>query len=80
MRKGLRALGMLAFLGLFICGPAQAVTINFDDVVAPSLFANALALKNEYASQGVFFDGPQARYGGAILNQGGNFGVNALSG
>ncbi len=54
---------------------AAATTINFDDTVAPGLFASTHSLTNEYAHLGVTFGG-----GGAILDQSGSFGVDAHSG
>jgi PEP-CTERM motif len=64
-----------------ISGSAFAVTINFDEFGAqPGLFNDANPLRNEYGGIGVFFSGPNALDGGAILDQSGNFGVNALSG
>ena len=65
---------------------ATAVTINFDvDTIgnainAPSLFASTTRLTTLYSSLGVTFAGPGGNDGGAILDQAGNFGVNALSG
>jgi hypothetical protein len=52
---------------------ANAQSINFDGTGAPCDFASTSPLTNLYS--GVTFSG-----GGAILNQCGNFGVNALSG
>ena len=64
---------------------AKAVLINFDvdangnPLTAPTSFSASQPLRNEYASLGVTFSGPGPLDGGAILNQGGNFGVPARS-
>lgn len=59
---------------------AAAQTINFEELGAqPSAFSSANPLGNEYGPA-VLFSGPSALNGGAILNQSGNFGVNAYSG
>ncbi|MEQ1823494.1 MAG: PEP-CTERM sorting domain-containing protein [Fimbriimonadaceae bacterium] len=59
----------------------SAVTITFDEFgAAPSVFNSANPLRNEYAGVGAIFSGPGPNDGGAILDQSGNFGVNALSG
>jgi hypothetical protein len=61
------------------------VSINFDvdangnPLIAPTGFAQQQPLRNEYASLGVTFSGPSSLDGGAILDQGGNFGVPARS-
>lgn len=68
---------------LAVCGLsnlAGATVINFDDVTAPIGFLHATHLTDQYASSGVHFSGPSDTDGGAILDQGGGFGVNALSG
>lgn len=54
---------------------ANAQSINFDGTGAPCVFASTSPLSNQYSGQGVLFSG-----GGAILNQCGNFGINARSG
>ncbi len=59
---------------------STTITIDFDDVTAPPVFASTTALIDRYASLGVTFEGPGGRSGGAILNEGGNFGVSARSG
>lgn len=56
-----------------------SLTINFDDVSAPSLFSQTVALTSQYASLGVIFAGPGGKDGGAIVNQSGNFGVSGYS-
>jgi hypothetical protein len=64
---------------------AAPVTINFDvdadgnPINAPPIFVDTTRLTTLYSSLGVTFAGPGGNDGGAILNQGGNFGVNALS-
>ncbi|QJF52754.1 PEP-CTERM sorting domain-containing protein [Roseobacter ponti] len=56
--------------------PATATTITFDEAgAAPSLFGNAEPLTDAYASEGITFSG-----GWEILDQDGNFGLDALSG
>jgi hypothetical protein len=65
---------------------AQTTTINFDvnsngiPIAAPSLFAETTRLTTLYSPLGVTFSGPGGNNGGAILDEGGNFGVNARSG
>ena len=59
--------------------PTNATLINFDDVTAPSYFANTVRLTTQYAAQGVIFGGPGGNDGGAILNEGGSFGVTGHS-
>ena len=65
---------------------AKADTINFDTgptgtpINAPCCFASTTPLTTTYISIGVTFSGPTANSGGAILNQSGDFGVNARSG
>jgi hypothetical protein len=73
--------GRLAFL-IFASLPAlgSAVVIDFDDAPAPELFANANPLRDEYSSQGLTFSGPAPLDGGAIVDEGGQFGVDAHSG
>ena len=70
-----------AILVAGLCVPAQAAsTIDFDDAVAPYLFMNAVALTEAYAGLGVHFVGPGGKDGGAIIDQDGNFSVDARSG
>jgi hypothetical protein len=75
-----------AFICAVLAAPSGAVVINFDvdasgnPLLAPNGFAEQNPLRNEYASLGVTFSGPSALDGGAILDQFGNFGVNARSG
>jgi hypothetical protein len=70
-----------------IADSAKAVTINFDTdaagnaLSAPSLFFQATPLTNLYSSLGVTFSSSTGvNNGGAIIDDFGNFGVNALSG
>ncbi|MDZ8226385.1 MULTISPECIES: PEP-CTERM sorting domain-containing protein [unclassified Nostoc] len=75
-----------AFITLGTFSTAQAGLIDFDTdangnpIDAPFLFSDTTALTNLYAPLGVTFSGPFQLSGGSILNQGSNFGVNALSG
>ncbi|BDI18805.1 hypothetical protein ANSO36C_46070 [Nostoc cf. commune SO-36] len=75
-----------AFITLGTISTAQAALINFDTdangnpINASSLFIESTALTNLYAPLGVNFSGPGQLSGGSILDQLGNFGVNALSG
>jgi hypothetical protein len=57
---------------------ASATTIDFE-TGAPSLFIQTTALTTYYSGLGVTFSGVNG-YGGSILNQAGNFGINARSG
>ncbi|MCU0646415.1 MAG: PEP-CTERM sorting domain-containing protein [Gemmatimonadaceae bacterium] len=67
-----------AILGaVTIAHTSQAQSINFDNVTAPCNFNQTTQLTNLYAGLGVTFGGAG---GGAILNQCGNFGINARSG
>ncbi|MGI8601365.1 MAG: hypothetical protein ACR2OZ_00015 [Verrucomicrobiales bacterium] len=74
---------LLAYDGA--CG--ATIAINFDTdakglpITAPSGFMDTKHLAELYAVLGVHFSGPRGgNDGGAILNQAGNFGVNARSG
>lgn len=49
------------------CVPVPLV-IDFDDVVAPTVFVDTQPLSNEYAALGVTFTGPGPALGGARLN------------
>ena len=53
--------------------------IDFDDVTAPCAFIETQALRDEYASLGVTFEGPGPLDGGAILDECGSFGVTGHS-
>ncbi len=48
--------------------------INFDDMTAPGLFNDQVPLTNEYAAQGVIFQGL-----GEVLNESGGFGISNFS-
>jgi hypothetical protein len=82
-----RLLGGLASAPIlvFCAGVSEAGFINFDvdafgnPINAPILFSQASHLTELYAPMGVHFSGPSGNDGGAILNQGSNFGVPALS-
>lgn len=72
---------LVSVLAACIVAPTQAATtIGFDDAVAPSTFANTVALTEAYAGLGVHFAGPAEKDGGAILDQDSSFGLGALSG
>ena len=86
-----RILGVLLTLAIFPCcggvsGEVEAGFINFDvdsavnPINAPIFFSQANHLTDLYAPLGVHFSGPGGNDGGAILDQGSNFGVPALSG
>ncbi len=66
--------------GAGVTSGASATLIDFDGTGAPNLFNGTTALRDLYAGLGVNFDGPGPLDGGAILNEGGNFGVGAFSG
>jgi hypothetical protein len=53
--------------------------INFDDVVAPCAFSQTSHLTNQYAAQGVVFEGPGGSDGMALLNQCVGFNVTGFS-
>jgi hypothetical protein len=53
---------------------AQAAVITFDDVVAPTLLADAQALTTQYSAQGVTFSGT-----GAILHEDSDFMITGYS-
>jgi hypothetical protein len=57
-------------IALWAASPALAGTrtINFDDVTAPTLFADTEPLTDRYAALGVTFSGPEEGAGGAILD------------
>lgn len=61
--------------------PEAATVINFDNVSAPCGFASTVALRNEYAAQGVVFRGTpvSSNNGGAILDECSNFDVTGHS-
>lgn len=71
----------LLSLGCTLVASASAVTITFEELGPKSgFFGNENPLRTEYLGVGADFFGPAANDGGAILNESGNFGVNALSG
>jgi hypothetical protein len=57
------------FLLLF-SSPVNALTIDFDDFNAPTAFSQAMALRDRYAPEVIFYgpDGLTGKDGGAILN------------
>ena len=59
---------------------ADFITIDFDGTGAPGLFSQTSALRNLFEEDGLNFFGPGENDGGAILNQSGNFGIDARSG
>ncbi len=73
----LTALGCMA---LASASHADTLVIDFDNQPVSTGFSSVPALTNEYASDGLLFSGPAFGEGGAVLDQGGNFGVNARSG
>ncbi len=48
--------------------PPDAVVIDFDNIMAPTLFRDTIALTDEYVSEGVIFSGPGGNDGGAVLD------------
>jgi hypothetical protein len=59
--------------------PAGATLIDFDDLTAPTAFVETVRLTDRYAMLGVIFEGPGGNDGGAILDEGSNFGVSGHS-
>ena len=53
--------------------------IDFDDITAPCLFIDAVALRGEYAGRGILFDGQNSFDGGAVLDECSNFFVSGYS-
>jgi hypothetical protein len=81
-----RLVSVLAVASLIPLTAAQNVgadtgglLINFDDVTAPCVFADTVALREEYAAQGVHFLAPAPLDGGGRLDECGNFGVSGHS-
>ncbi|WP_322731297.1 hypothetical protein [Nostoc sp. ChiQUE01b] len=76
---------MILVAGLGIAS-AEAATINFDTdasdnpINALDLFVNTTRLADLYAPLGVDFSGSGGNDGGVILNQSGNFDIDARSG
>ena len=68
MKKFLVFLCATAML-LVMSQTANALVVNFDDIVAPSLFSGQVPLAEEYADLGIHFDGT-----GEVLNKDSNFG------
>jgi hypothetical protein len=58
---------------------SSANIIDFDDASAPCNFSLTTAVREQYATRGVHFDGPAALDGGAILDECGSFGVSGHS-
>ena len=73
-------LAILALTASPALAGSDVLVIDFETPTATTGFSGMPALTNEYASDGLLFAGPIAGDGGAVLNQGGNFGVNARSG
>jgi len=62
-----------------VCAALTTVTINFDNISAPCVFASTSPLTTQYTAQGVTFAGPSGGKGGAVVNQCGNFSVSGHS-
>jgi hypothetical protein len=76
----MKMIAFIALCGFVLLPSAFAGSINFE-MGAPSDFNQTTALTNTYSvSLGVTFSGPGGNNGGAILDQGSGFGVNAHSG
>ncbi len=71
---------VVIFAGTVVTSGASATLIDFEGTGAPPGFKLTIALRDLYADLGVNFDGPGPLDGGAILNECGNFGVDAFSG
>lgn len=69
----------VAFYALWSLPLAIGGSINFE-TGAPPIFFDTTALRDTYEGLGVTFSGPGTNDGGAILDQDGNFGINAHSG
>jgi hypothetical protein len=78
-------LALLAFQ-MIALNAIATILINFDTdafgnpIKAPPTFADTVRLTNLYAPLGIHFSGPGGNDGGAILDQAGEFGVDAWSG
>lgn len=86
-KKSLMTVMGATFLALGTVGTAQAATVidfdtdaNGNPISAPNFFRSTSPLTDLYSSLGVRFRGSTPTTGGAILNQSGNFGVDARSG
>ncbi len=55
------------------------VSIEFDDMAAPCVFAETDPLRDEYLGLGVSFSGPGPADGLAVLDECGNFGISGHS-
>ena len=71
---------LFLFSFVVIGAGAQAATIDFDDQSAPCLFAQTQPLSEEYAWMGVHFQGQGASDAGSVLDDCGNFGIDAHTG
>ena len=60
-------------------GGCSGTFVDFE-LAGPCAFNQTVALSNQYAGLGVIFAGPSGNDGGAVLDQCGNFGINARSG
>ena len=74
------ALSALSLVSMASISDADVLVIDFDSLPASTGFAGVPSLSNEYAADNLLFSGPAPGEGGAVLDQGGNFGVNARSG
>ena len=71
---------VVAFSVVDVTTAPGGMVINFENAGAPCVFANTVALRNEYAELGVVFaSGTGANDGFAVLNQCANFGVTGFS-
>jgi hypothetical protein len=61
-----------------VVNPAVPVLINFDDIAAPCFFVSTSPAREEYAAQGVHFNGDGSN-GGSILDECGVFAVTGHS-
>ena len=71
---------LAAPLAISAAGFAQTVQIDFDQLPTSCNFISTVELTTEYVNRGVTFSGPTVGTGGCVLDQCGNFGVNARSG
>jgi hypothetical protein len=60
-------------------GRDAAVVIDFDDLTAPCVFSDTVALSGEYEALGAVFSGPGPLDGGAVLDECSSFGVTGYS-
>lgn len=74
------AAALLAIVGVGGEAAAQLTTLIDFELNAPTVFASTGPLRDAYAAQGLLFSGPSDADGAAVLNQGGNFGIDARSG